>query len=579
MARLEKLLSADSDSKYEAESPPHLPPKLDPSVSTGSNGKLAGSLMFNMSKAKRNIRSLHPSAETVSVLWEYYVCNVDTLVNILYKPMVRSLITSAFTDLAVIDASTEALLFAIYFSTVTTMSAEECLKLQGEEKAVLLQRYRLALEQALARADWMTTQELVVLQASILLIVSHDLSLLILLLECLTEGLQACSPGRNTRSIWMLSGTAMGIAQAMGMHRDSASFSLSIVDTEVRRRVWWTLCVLDNRISEGCGLETHVPMTMDTKLPLHINDSDIDVTSTETPIPKTEFTEMTVSLVKMEMAEIILRIKSWQNGKFHLSTEEVETLVRERTRRFEDTYLKYLDASSSLHHFCYLGTRLIIAKLWKMIYDLFQQHNLTEGQEIEDWLLWYHTEVLEITHQLPDKSAQFGWFFICKYTQWHAMAYLLIELCQQTTGPVVDRAWAVLDAIFGDFKDGNESTLPAGINVDRRTLWETLQKLFKRARHVRKQSAGQALLQVPELSDASTPNIPNETNHVRNKESLQTSTGDKALLGDPFLGSPDFGEEMDWEDWNILQSFQTDLLLQRDRMKYQESNRSMILGW
>ena len=96
--------------------------------------------------------------------------------------------------------------------------------------------------------------------------------------------------------MWMLSGTAIRIAQAMGMHKDSASFSMSEIDIEVRRRVWWTLCLLDNRISDDCGLETNVPITMDTKLPCHVNDSDIGTGDIEALVPRTEFTEMTVRL-------------------------------------------------------------------------------------------------------------------------------------------------------------------------------------------------------------------------------------------------------------------------------------------
>jgi Fungal specific transcription factor domain len=130
----------------------------------------------------------------------------------------------------------------------------------AKKGGVLLSRYRYVLEQALAQAGWMTTQALVVLQAVILLIVSVYTLVPLIVPEC---------PTRRTQ---VMGGTTLGIAQAMGMHHDSESFSLSPAEIEVRRRVWRTLCLLDNRISEDCGGETRVPTTMDTKLPLHIND-------------------------------------------------------------------------------------------------------------------------------------------------------------------------------------------------------------------------------------------------------------------------------------------------------------------
>lgn len=71
-----------------------------------------------------------------------------------------------------ISASTEALLSAIYFASVTSMSSEECLNIHHEERGLLVRRYRYALEQALAKAGLLTSQEIEVLQAIILLIVS-----------------------------------------------------------------------------------------------------------------------------------------------------------------------------------------------------------------------------------------------------------------------------------------------------------------------------------------------------------------------------------------------------------------------
>ena len=148
----------------------------------------------------------------------------------------------------------------------------------------------------------------------------------------------------------------------MGMHHDGAPFSLSAIDIEVRRRIWWTLCLIDNCISEDCGLESNIPMTMDTRLPLHINDSDIGTIHTIAPAPKTGFTEMTMSLIKIEMVETILILKFSLYRKCRYSIEDIKTLVRERTSRYESTYLKHLDTSLPLHRLIYLRTRLIIAK-------------------------------------------------------------------------------------------------------------------------------------------------------------------------------------------------------------------------
>ena len=222
----------------------------------------------------------------------------------------------------------------------------------------------------------------------------------------------------------------MNVAQAMGLYRDGTYFSLSAIETEVRRRLWWSLCPLDNRISGDCGLEPHVPLTMDTNLPLHINDSDLDTYDEENIVFRTEFTEMTVSLLKIEMAKTSLKVKRPQCETPPLSKEGVATLVREQIHRYENIYLRYLNESSELHRLCYLGTRLIITKLWRMTYETPRRSEVTKYEEIKDRLISYNTDILEIAHQLPDKSRQFGWLFGCKCSQWHAIAYILVVLCR-----------------------------------------------------------------------------------------------------------------------------------------------------
>lgn len=132
---------------------------------------LDGSFLFNTQNSKANFRSHHPSPRIMGLLWKHYINNFDILVKILYKPAVEALVMNASKDLRKIDASTEALLFAIYLASVTTMSIEECQEIHGEERSVLLQRYRYSLEQVLAQVGLVTFQDVFVLQALTLLIV------------------------------------------------------------------------------------------------------------------------------------------------------------------------------------------------------------------------------------------------------------------------------------------------------------------------------------------------------------------------------------------------------------------------
>ena len=89
----------------------------------------------------------------------------------MYKPAVKSIIMNALKESNQINASSESLIFAICFTSVSTMSLEDCRSLLQGERGLLLVRYRYGLEKALAQVGWMTTQDICVLQALTLYIV------------------------------------------------------------------------------------------------------------------------------------------------------------------------------------------------------------------------------------------------------------------------------------------------------------------------------------------------------------------------------------------------------------------------
>lgn len=54
----------------------------------------------------------------------------------------------------------------------------------------------------------------------------------------------------------MMTGLLIRMGQALGLHRDGTHFDyLSPFEIEMRRRVWWTLCMLDVRASEDQGTD------------------------------------------------------------------------------------------------------------------------------------------------------------------------------------------------------------------------------------------------------------------------------------------------------------------------------------
>ncbi|CCX15257.1 Similar to Uncharacterized transcriptional regulatory protein C139.03; acc. no. Q9UTN0 [Pyronema omphalodes CBS 100304] len=79
-------------------------------------------------------------------------------------------------------------------------------------------------------------------------------------------------------------GTAMRVAQQMGLHRDGSVFGLSPVESEVRRRIWWHILHLDIQGAIATGLPPlggSSEEQFDTRMPSELRDELIGVDSPE----------------------------------------------------------------------------------------------------------------------------------------------------------------------------------------------------------------------------------------------------------------------------------------------------------
>lgn len=194
------------------------------------------------------MQSLHPSEQQARQFWEVYKVNVDLLVKVLHIPTFEPVFFKAVARVDKVPKGLEALLFAIFYGAVTSTTPEDCMEQWGEDRTVLLNRYRFGLEQALARANFLYCDEIVILQAFV--------TFLVLLRR-----------NEDARKIWTLTGLVVRIAQTLGVHRDGTHFGLDPFTVEMRRRLWWQVCMLDSRSSEDHGCDpTIVEAQFDTKM-------------------------------------------------------------------------------------------------------------------------------------------------------------------------------------------------------------------------------------------------------------------------------------------------------------------------
>lgn len=206
------------------------------------------SFLFGYSSSNVDMLSLHPSEQRAREYWDLFKENVDPLVKVLHIPTFEPTFFDAITHPEKIPKGLESLMFAIYYGAVTSVTPQECQEQWAESRSSLLQKYRFALEQALARANFLYCDETVILQAFV--------TFLILLRR-----------NDDARKIWTLTGLVVRIAQTLGVHRDGSHFGLSPFEIEMRRRLWWQVCILDARASEDHGCDpTIIEAQFDTKM-------------------------------------------------------------------------------------------------------------------------------------------------------------------------------------------------------------------------------------------------------------------------------------------------------------------------
>ncbi|KAH8592662.1 fungal-specific transcription factor domain-containing protein [Bisporella sp. PMI_857] len=365
-----------------------------------------------------DLENFHPSPSQIPFYWQVFVENVDPLVKIFHIPSMNKVVREIQNNLRSLSKTKEALLFAICFASVTSMTPDEVRLSLHAEKSTLIAQFRYGTERALARASFMTSSEMMILQA------------LVLFLSCVRRH-------DDARFSWTLIALIVRIAQAIGVHRDAKKYNLSPYETEMRRRLWFYISMLELRAAMDQGTAYLIAEGFsDVEIPLNINDSDLDPQMTELPSPKTGITEMTYMLTKYEIGILLrkLRLSPQLEGLGSVpepSLEEKELMAAECARNMEEKYLKYCSDDEPLQWLIATSARLFFAKIPLIIYHpvLFSDLTYPLSQDIKDRLFLASIQTLEYSYMLERESTSqcWGWLFHT-YIQWHAIAFILREL-------------------------------------------------------------------------------------------------------------------------------------------------------
>lgn len=163
---LKETMEDDSDDEEDSQLSGQSPAETSTSQST---------LLFGSNPLRqRELRLLHPPPAQLPALLYFFQKNVDPMAKVLHIPSLRKLVMGAAGNIDAIPSGNyvEALLFAMYYAAITSLTQEECLQNFHDGRGSLLARYRSGTESALSNADLLSTKEIGTVQALAIFLVS-----------------------------------------------------------------------------------------------------------------------------------------------------------------------------------------------------------------------------------------------------------------------------------------------------------------------------------------------------------------------------------------------------------------------
>ncbi|CAI7620867.1 unnamed protein product [Penicillium glandicola] len=457
-------------------------PSPESSQSSSHDGFLFG--FYSLSKS---LREFHPPIPKVSILWETYRENVAPLVTIVHRPTARELFTEAARHPDTLDKNSEALVFSMYLCSIVSMKPDECLFQFGEDRATAVKRYRFATEQALAKAGFLNTQSLILLQAAVLFLV------------CVRRE-------DDSKFVWSMTSIVLRLAQSLGLHRDGTNFGLKPFETEMRRRLWWHISLLDVRSSEDHGTDPLIHENMyDTRLPLNVNDDELSPDMENPPEEREGCTDATFCLIRCEITSALRRANYVCPGaqlRPPNSLPPVEfagRMIQIISDRCEQRYIRHCDMNIPAQWCAATVGRLILAKLWLIVHHpMTRKDRGNVSQATRESLFLTAIEVLEFGHLLEadPKTAKWGWLFRTNM-QWHGVAFVLSEICVRPICPMTDRAWNAVNLIYTEWVA--QATHKKGM------LWRPLAALMKKAAATRSKQQEELLSKFGPLPTTTEP--------------------------------------------------------------------------
>ncbi|KAJ0387817.1 hypothetical protein COL922a_001652 [Colletotrichum nupharicola] len=396
-----------------------------------------------------DLEDVTPSPVQIFRLWQVFLERVNPITKLIHVPSLQPLVVEAAANHSNVANNAQALLFSIYLVATLTMTEAEARQMLDSSKEDALKKFTAGIKAALTKVNFLKNHDMMTLQSLILYLVSLQ--------------------GRyNRHAAWVLSGVLIRIAQKMGLHRDGDSLNLTPYETEMRRRLWWQIIMLDTKYAMVSGFcDTLLPWNWDTKTPQNVNDADLFPGSTEPVQPREGPTEMAFCLLLYEVGRFIVEnripdfeavvLGAMENESPESQATNLATLAKYRTLvdnldlKLIALEKKYCDPLAGNIHIVATKIRsMIIDKMRTMMIPMRELPEWgTEIFNVQDNMfrisLMHHEHNVELYEFMENTG--FVWFFKLHF-QIDVFIVMAGQLYKRPTGRLADRAWKVIDRVY-----------------------------------------------------------------------------------------------------------------------------------
>jgi hypothetical protein len=284
---------------------------------------------------------------------------------------------------------------------------------------------------------------------------------------------------------------AIRIAERMGIQSEAKNTRCSILEAELRRRLWWSLVLFDSRVS---ALGDHKPTTLvpswDCALPTNVSDSELREETKSPPKPQDQATEAIFAIVRGEIGEY------YRNSPFYLAftNPAMKPLAKKLPaggdvaleKMIEEKYLRYCDPDNRIQFMTMWTARSNIMNCRLMNDYLAYLDSSTEySQERQEAAVSYALHWLECDTKLSSSplTKNFRWFLQLHFP-FPAYIRIIQHLKGQPFSEQTERAWRAMHDNYS-LRAAPDADVPAPVFRPFTNIvlyaWDTVKKAYENA--------------------------------------------------------------------------------------------------